>query len=108
MGKPLHGGLSDIKEAAEISNYFAGLAESSGGETSLNTPGMISMSLRQPYGVVASIIPWNFPSMIVRLIASATKPYTSISLDLWGLTLHVFHSGAMTLFLRSQLAMPSF
>jgi acyl-CoA reductase-like NAD-dependent aldehyde dehydrogenase len=65
MGKPLHGGLEDIQEAVEISNYFAGLVEIAGGETSLNQPDSISISMRQPFGVVASIIPWNFPSMIV-------------------------------------------
>jgi acyl-CoA reductase-like NAD-dependent aldehyde dehydrogenase len=65
MGKPLHGGLEDIQEAVDISNYFAGLVEIAGGETSLNAPETLSISMRQPYGVVASIIPWNFPSMIV-------------------------------------------
>ena len=65
MGKPLSGGLEDIQEAVDISNYFAGLVETAGGETSLNSPDTLSLSLRQPFGVVASIIPWNFPSMIV-------------------------------------------
>lgn len=65
MGKPLHAGRGDIQEAADISNYFAGLIERAGGETSLNAADVLSISLRQPYGVVASIIPWNFPSMIV-------------------------------------------
>jgi acyl-CoA reductase-like NAD-dependent aldehyde dehydrogenase len=31
------------------------------GATSLNTPGYINMTFRQPYGVVAAIIPWNVP-----------------------------------------------
>ncbi|KAJ3528856.1 hypothetical protein NM208_g10015 [Fusarium decemcellulare] len=64
MGKPLHGGLEDIQEAVDISNYFAGLVEIAGGETSLNSPDSLCVSMRQPFGVVASIIPWNFPSMI--------------------------------------------
>ncbi|KAL7756835.1 hypothetical protein ACKLNR_013828 [Fusarium oxysporum f. sp. zingiberi] len=64
MGKPLHGGLEDIQEAVDISNYFAGLVEVAGGETSLNSPDSLCISMRQPFGVVASIIPWNFPSMI--------------------------------------------
>lgn len=41
-------------------NYFAeaGYAQ---GHTSLNTPGFLNMSLRQPFGVVGIIIPWNAP-----------------------------------------------
>lgn len=31
------------------------------GTSSLNTPGFVNMSLRQPYGVCAAIIPWNSP-----------------------------------------------
>lgn len=31
------------------------------GTSSLNTPGFINISLRQPYGVCAAIIPWNAP-----------------------------------------------
>ncbi|KAF9892998.1 hypothetical protein FE257_012409 [Aspergillus nanangensis] len=64
MGKPLHHGLGDVQEACDISNYFAGLVEHADGETSLNSPDVLSISMRQPFGVVASIIPWNFPTMI--------------------------------------------
>ncbi|KAH6843451.1 aldehyde dehydrogenase domain-containing protein [Chaetomium sp. MPI-CAGE-AT-0009] len=31
------------------------------GQASVNTPGLVTMTLRQPYGVVALIIPWNAP-----------------------------------------------
>ncbi|TVY82141.1 Aldehyde dehydrogenase [Lachnellula suecica] len=42
------------------------------GTTSLNTPGFVSMTLRQPYGVVAAIIPWNVPLiMLANKIAPA-------------------------------------
>ncbi|KAL2835660.1 aldehyde dehydrogenase domain-containing protein [Aspergillus pseudoustus] len=64
MGKPLHDGLGDVQEACDITNYFAGLVELADGETSLNSADTLNISMRQPYGVVASIIPWNFPTMI--------------------------------------------
>lgn len=83
MGKPLHHGLGDIQEAVDITNYFAGLVEIAGGETSLNSAEQLCISMRQPYGVVASIIPWNFPSMIVCV------PFTTIlppRYDHWKLT----------------------
>jgi acyl-CoA reductase-like NAD-dependent aldehyde dehydrogenase len=31
------------------------------GTSSLNTPGYVNLTFRQPYGVVAVIIPWNVP-----------------------------------------------
>lgn len=59
MGRPV-GGYFDADYAAVHFNYFgeAGYAQ---GHTSLNTPGFLNMSLRQPFGVVGIIIPWNAP-----------------------------------------------
>jgi len=59
MGRPV-GGYFDATYAAVHFNYFgeAGYAQ---GHTSLNTPGFLNMSLRQPFGVVGIIIPWNAP-----------------------------------------------
>ncbi|KAK5657889.1 hypothetical protein OQA88_2438 [Cercophora sp. LCS_1] len=41
------------------------------GQASINTPGHVTMTLRQPYGVVALIIPWNAP---VHFFASKAAP----------------------------------
>ncbi|KAK3361429.1 aldehyde dehydrogenase domain-containing protein [Lasiosphaeria ovina] len=41
------------------------------GQASVNTPGHVTMTLRQPYGVVALIIPWNAP---VHFFASKAAP----------------------------------
>lgn len=59
MGKPISD-YFDGNYAAVHFNYFgeAGYAQ---GHTSLNTPGFMNMSLRQPFGVVGIIIPWNAP-----------------------------------------------
>ncbi|KAK4495865.1 hypothetical protein PRZ48_013133 [Zasmidium cellare] len=35
------------------------------GETSLSTPGKLALSIRQPFGVCAAIIPWNGPLMML-------------------------------------------
>ncbi|KAE8401870.1 Aldehyde/histidinol dehydrogenase [Aspergillus pseudonomiae] len=56
--------LTFSPEAYDITNYFAGLVEIADGETSLNSPDSLNISMRQPFGVVASITPWNFPTMI--------------------------------------------
>jgi aldehyde dehydrogenase (NAD+) len=59
MGRPVNT-FFDAYYAATHFSYFAeaGYAQ---GHTSLNTPGFFNVSLRQPYGVVAIIIPWNAP-----------------------------------------------
>lgn len=59
MGRPINT-FFDTTYAATHFNYFAEAAYPQG-TTSLNTPGFLNMSLRQPYGVVAIIIPWNAP-----------------------------------------------
>jgi len=46
---------------AGLFDYYAEAGYTMQGTTSLNTPGYINMTLRQPFGVVASIIPWNVP-----------------------------------------------
>lgn len=46
-------------------NYFSGLVEIASGQTSLNAADHLNMMIRQPFGVVAAIVPWNFPTMLV-------------------------------------------
>lgn len=60
MGKPISTHSIDVNYAVTQYNYFAEAAYPQG-HTSLNTPGFLNMSLRQPFGVVAIIIPWNAP-----------------------------------------------
>ncbi|KAJ5818435.1 hypothetical protein N7474_004026 [Penicillium riverlandense] len=51
----------DAGLAAEKFRYFAETAWSAQGTASFNTPGFLNMTFKQPYGVAALIIPWNFP-----------------------------------------------
>ena len=41
------------------------------GKTSLNEPGQLNLTLRQPFGVVAGIIPWNVPVLFFIWKAAA-------------------------------------
>jgi aldehyde dehydrogenase (NAD+) len=59
MGRPVSQYV-DWNYAATQFNFFAE-ASYPQGNTSLNTPGFLNLSLRQPFGVVAIIIPWNCP-----------------------------------------------
>lgn len=49
----------DIPALAGVFSYYAGCAYHVLGESSLNSPNFLNVSVRQPYGVVGLIIPWN-------------------------------------------------
>ncbi|KAJ5163419.1 Aldehyde/histidinol dehydrogenase [Penicillium coprophilum] len=51
----------DVSLAAQFFEYFAGGGWTAQGTASLNTPDHLNLTVKQPYGVVALIIPWNFP-----------------------------------------------
>ncbi|WP_315831814.1 aldehyde dehydrogenase family protein [Bradyrhizobium prioriisuperbiae] len=53
----------DVRMAVESLNYYAGLAHEVKGETFPATPDKIHFTLREPYGVVARIVPFNHPLM---------------------------------------------
>lgn len=59
MGRP----VSTYFDANAGSKYFRYFSEAAypQGSSSLNTPGFINIALKQPFGVVAAIIPWNAP-----------------------------------------------
>lgn len=60
MGKPLVHFL-DARIAADKFDHYAEAGYNVQGTTSVQTPGYLNMTVRQPYGVVAAIIPWNVP-----------------------------------------------
>jgi aldehyde dehydrogenase (NAD+) len=64
MGRPVDG-YFDANYASVHWNYF-GEAAYAQGHTSLNTPGFLNMSLRQPFGVVGVIIPWNVRDCTIK------------------------------------------
>lgn len=59
LGRPVST-YFDGHYAATHFRYFAEAAYPVG-TSSLNTPGFLNVSVRQPYGVCAAIIPWNCP-----------------------------------------------
>lgn len=59
-GKVLREVLAQTRGLAGYCDYFAGLAETTGGTTiPSNTPGMCVYTVREPGGVVAAVTPWN-------------------------------------------------
>ncbi|MDA7948218.1 MAG: aldehyde dehydrogenase family protein [Hyphomicrobiaceae bacterium] len=60
-GNAYSGMLGDMTWTSDTFRYFAGLVLEIKGETLSREPGHLNMTLRQPYGVVAKINPFNHP-----------------------------------------------
>ena len=98
-GKTFREALSEIRFGAWTLEYFAGLSDKIEGST-IPVPGnRLNYTLRQPIGVTAHIIPWNFPlQLALRSIAPAlaagctviAKPasWTPLSLIAWLEAMH--------------------
>ena len=64
-GKPLREARSDVEAAAECFRYYAGLISKPLGQTyATGNPSVQAYTVREPIGVCALIVPWNFPLMM--------------------------------------------
>jgi aldehyde dehydrogenase (NAD+) len=64
-GKPISGVLrQDLPAAIDTLTYYAGWADKIGGETVSARDDAFTYTVREPVGVVAVIVPWNFPLMM--------------------------------------------
>ncbi|MBD3897814.1 aldehyde dehydrogenase family protein [Halomonas sp. ML-15] len=71
-GKPLSQARADISACARYFRFYGGGADKLHGETLPYETGFTVMTLREPHGVCAQIIPWNYPAQIFgRCIAAA-------------------------------------
>ncbi|WP_051530214.1 aldehyde dehydrogenase family protein [Halomonas halodenitrificans] len=71
-GKPLTQARGDISACARYFRFYGGAADKLHGETIPFESDFAVMTLREPYGVCAQIIPWNYPAQIFgRCVAAA-------------------------------------
>lgn len=71
-GKPLAQSQTDVEVAARYFEYYAGVADKILGETIPVRSDILDFTLREPLGVTAHIVPWNYPIQIAaRSIAPA-------------------------------------
>ena len=64
-GKPIFESRQiEIPAAAECFEYYAGWADKVMGETIPVKGNFLTYTLREPLGVVAAIVPWNFPLLL--------------------------------------------
>ena len=61
IGKPISDARDEIMLGARIFEYYAGAIGKFFGQTIPVARGGFDFTLRQPMGVVAAIVPWNFP-----------------------------------------------
>ena len=64
-GKPIfESRYVDLPTVIEVFRYYAGWATKITGETINSRPNAFTYTLREPLGVVAAIVPWNFPLLL--------------------------------------------
>lgn len=64
-GKPLREARFDVSDAAACFRYYAGLITKPLGQTyEVSDPAIQGMVVREPIGVCAQIIPWNYPLLM--------------------------------------------
>ena len=61
VGKPIADARDEVQLGARIFEYYAGAIGKFFGHTIPVAGGGLDFTLRQPMGVVAAIVPWNFP-----------------------------------------------
>ncbi len=71
VGKPLRQAEDDIAAAASYFEYFAGVADKVFGSSIPLGKGFVDFTLREPLGVSAQIVPWNYP---LRLASRGIAP----------------------------------
>jgi len=60
-GKPLREARGDIETSARYFEYYSGIADKLQGDSIPLGENFMSLTLKEPIGVTAHIIPWNFP-----------------------------------------------
>jgi betaine-aldehyde dehydrogenase len=64
VGKPIRDSRDEVGLAANCFEYYAGAANKIAGQTIPGAASGLLMTFRQPVGVCAAIVPWNFPIAI--------------------------------------------
>src|ERR1041385_5519012 len=70
LGSPLQAMRKDVASVAWMADYYAGLAPEIKGETIPAAAETLNFTLREPFGVVARITPFNHPILFAARIAA--------------------------------------
>ncbi len=70
MGKPVAMGVGEVQAAVRFLRFYGECADKAYGEVAPTDPARgLTLTLREPWGVVGAIVPWNFPMMIACMAA---------------------------------------
>lgn len=80
MGKPVKMALGEVAIAVRFLRFYAESADKAYGEVAPTDPARgLTLTLREPWGVIGAIVPWNFPMMIACMaIAPALAAGNSV------------------------------
>lgn len=71
-GKPARQGKADVTATMRYYEFYGGAGDKIHGDTIPFLDGYTALTLREPHGVVAGILPWNYPLQIgARVIGAA-------------------------------------
>ena len=70
-GKPVRQGRADVTATIRYFEFYGGAADKIHGDTIPFLDGYTALTLREPHGVVAAIVPWNYPLQILARVAGA-------------------------------------
>jgi acyl-CoA reductase-like NAD-dependent aldehyde dehydrogenase len=86
VGKPISDARGEVGMVVDVFAYYAGAPERLFGKT-IPVAGGVDMTFREPLGVVALIVPWNFPLTIASWkVAPALAAGNTVVLKPAGLT----------------------
>src|SRR5579864_626631 len=86
VGKPISDARGEVGMVVDVFSYYAGAPERLFGKT-IPVAGGVDMTFREPLGVVALIVPWNFPLPIASWkVAPALAAGNTVVLKPAGLT----------------------
>lgn len=70
-GKPVRQGKADVAATMRYYEFYGGAGDKIHGDTIPFLEGFTALTLREPHGVVAGIIPWNYPMQIMARVVGA-------------------------------------
>jgi len=70
-GKPVRQGRADVAATMRYFEFYGGAADKIHGDTIPFLDGYTALTLREPHGVVAGIVPWNYPLQILARVIGA-------------------------------------
>lgn len=62
--RPIANAVGDVSFTAEAFRFFGEFADKMAGDVAATKSDSLGMTIKEPYGVVAAIAPWNFPLII--------------------------------------------